>query len=215
MPVERALLARGKAVDVLRAAVVREHAAQLQVRAACRRAWRARRRLRRPGSRCACPRRRRSRRPPRRRPPWPLPTGRARSVLVHRLDEVRDRFRSFIARANLARRRIARRHADPVDAGGISASASLTLAAQMPIAPAAICSFAMAAHLCVLACGRVAMPLRFTAACIFAMFASNCRDRRTAPACRDPTSRRRPRTVLRRTYLWLPHRHRRRRRPAR
>ena len=55
----------------------------------------------------------------------------------------------------------------------ISASASLSLAAQRPIAPAAICSFAMAAHLCVLACGRVAMPFRLTVACIFAMFASN------------------------------------------
>ena len=53
-----------------------------------------------------------------------------------------------------------------------SASASLSLAVQMPMAPAAICSFAMAAHLCVLACGRVAMPFRVSVACIFAMFCS-------------------------------------------
>ena len=35
-----------------------------------------------------------------------------------------------------------------------SASASGTVAAQMPIAPAAICRWAIAGHLCVLACGR-------------------------------------------------------------
>ena len=53
------------------------------------------------------------------------------------------------------------------------ASASLSLAVQMPMAPAAICSFAIAAHLCVLACGRLSSLLRRNAACIFAMLASS------------------------------------------
>ena len=45
----------------------------------------------------------------------------------------------------------------------ISTSASLTLAVQMPSAPAASCSLAMAALLWVLACGRVPRPKPFTA----------------------------------------------------
>ena len=38
-------------------------------------------------------------------------------------------------------------------------SASLTLAAQMPIEPPASCRFAMAGHLCDLPCGRLATPI--------------------------------------------------------
>ena len=53
------------------------------------------------------------------------------------------------------------------------ASASLSFAQQMPIEPVAICRFAIAAHLCVLACGRLGMPYFFNAACIVAMFFSN------------------------------------------
>ena len=55
----------------------------------------------------------------------------------------------------------------------ISASASLSFAAQMPMAPAASCIFAMSALLWVLACGRVARPKRFTAVCILAMLRSS------------------------------------------
>ncbi len=54
-----------------------------------------------------------------------------------------------------------------------SASASLSLAVQMPIAPAAICSFAIAAHLCVLACGRTAILFALHSRCSFAMLRSS------------------------------------------
>jgi hypothetical protein len=50
-------------------------------------------------------------------------------------------------------------------------SASLIFAAQMPIDPAAICSFAIAGHLCVFACGRLAI------------FSSASRDRIVATFC--------------------------------
>ena len=52
------------------------------------------------------------------------------------------------------------------------ASASLSLAQQMPIDPVASWYFAIAAHLCVFACGRLGRPYFFSAACIVAMFFS-------------------------------------------
>ena len=54
-----------------------------------------------------------------------------------------------------------------------SASASLTFAVQTPIAPAASCSLAIAGHLCVLACGRVATPVPASFAFIVARFCSS------------------------------------------
>src|SRR5918999_3876302 len=53
-----------------------------------------------------------------------------------------------------------------------SASASLTFAQQMPRDPVASWYFAIGAHLCVLACGRLGMPFFLSVACIFAMFRS-------------------------------------------
>ena len=55
----------------------------------------------------------------------------------------------------------------------ISTSASLTLAVQMPSAPAASCSLAIAAVLCVLACGRAPRPKPFSRDCMVAMFDSS------------------------------------------
>src|SRR4026207_476317 len=52
------------------------------------------------------------------------------------------------------------------------ASASLSLAQQMPIDPVASWYFAIAAHLCVFACGRLGRPYFFSAACIVATFFS-------------------------------------------
>ncbi len=54
-----------------------------------------------------------------------------------------------------------------------SASASLSLAVQMPMAPAAICIFAIAAHLCVFACGRTAILFALQVRCILAMLRSS------------------------------------------
>src|SRR5574339_1238577 len=52
------------------------------------------------------------------------------------------------------------------------ASASLSLAQQMPIDPVESWYFAIAAHLCVLAWGRLGSPYLFSAACMVAMFFS-------------------------------------------
>src|SRR4029453_13886680 len=52
------------------------------------------------------------------------------------------------------------------------ASASLSLAQQMPIDPLASWYFAIAAHLCVLACGRLGSPFFFSVASIVAIFFS-------------------------------------------
>src|SRR5262245_60841076 len=52
------------------------------------------------------------------------------------------------------------------------ASASLSLAQQMPIDPVESWYFAIAAHLCVFECGRLGRPVFFSAACIVAMFFS-------------------------------------------
>src|SRR5689334_11356768 len=52
------------------------------------------------------------------------------------------------------------------------ASASLSLAQQMPIDPVASWYFAIAAHLCVFECGRLGSPVFFSAACMVAMFFS-------------------------------------------
>ena len=54
-----------------------------------------------------------------------------------------------------------------------SASASLTFATQIPTEPVSSCRRAMAGVLCVLACGRLAMPLRSIVRCIVARFASS------------------------------------------
>ena len=55
----------------------------------------------------------------------------------------------------------------------LSASASPSLAQQTPTAPAAVCSRAIAAHLCVLACGRSVSPAAFANVAIAAMFRSS------------------------------------------
>src|SRR5688572_19568311 len=52
------------------------------------------------------------------------------------------------------------------------ASASLSLAQQIPIDPVASWYLAIAAHLCVFACGRLGRPNVFSAACIVATFFS-------------------------------------------
>ena len=52
------------------------------------------------------------------------------------------------------------------------ASASLSFAQQMPIDPVASWYFAIAAHLCVFACGRLGSPYFFIAACMIATFFS-------------------------------------------
>jgi hypothetical protein len=52
-------------------------------------------------------------------------------------------------------------------------SASLTLAAQMPIDPPASWSFATAGHLCDLPCGRLATFSAASLVCSVAMFCSN------------------------------------------
>ncbi len=52
-------------------------------------------------------------------------------------------------------------------------SASLSFAAQIPIDPLASCSFAIAGHLWVLACGRLATFNARSRVCIVAMFRSN------------------------------------------
>ena len=54
----------------------------------------------------------------------------------------------------------------------IIASASLSLAQQMPIEPVESWYFAIAAHLCVFACGRLGRPYFFSAACIVSTFFS-------------------------------------------
>ncbi len=54
-----------------------------------------------------------------------------------------------------------------------SASASLTLAVQIPIEPLASCSLAIDGHLCVLACGRLATPVDASFDFNVARFASN------------------------------------------
>ena len=53
-----------------------------------------------------------------------------------------------------------------------STCASLTFATQTPTDPVSSWMRATAGHLCVLACGRLAMPFRPTVRCIVAMFAS-------------------------------------------
>src|SRR4029450_1677989 len=53
-----------------------------------------------------------------------------------------------------------------------TAPASLSLAQQMPIEPVESWYFAIAAHLCVFACGRLGRPYFFNAACIVATFFS-------------------------------------------
>jgi hypothetical protein len=52
------------------------------------------------------------------------------------------------------------------------ASASLSLAQQMPMDPVASWYFAIAAHLWVFACGRLGRPNFFSAACIVSTFFS-------------------------------------------
>ena len=52
-------------------------------------------------------------------------------------------------------------------------SASLTLAAQMPIEPPASCRFATAGHLCDLPCGRLATSIAAILVRSVAMFRSN------------------------------------------
>ena len=52
-------------------------------------------------------------------------------------------------------------------------SASLILAAQMPIEPPASCSFATAGHLCDLPCGRLATCIAVSLVRMVAMFCSN------------------------------------------
>ena len=54
-----------------------------------------------------------------------------------------------------------------------STCASLTLATQIPTDPVSSCIRAIAGHLWVLACGRLAMPLRATVRCMVAMLASS------------------------------------------
>src|SRR5438105_568890 len=54
-----------------------------------------------------------------------------------------------------------------------SISASVTVATDMPIAPAAICLRAISTHLCALACGRRFLPVRFTCAAMRARLDSN------------------------------------------
>ena len=54
-----------------------------------------------------------------------------------------------------------------------SASASVSFAVQMPTAPAASCSFAMSADLCVFACGRAPTFVPARLARIAAMFCSS------------------------------------------
>ena len=53
------------------------------------------------------------------------------------------------------------------------ATASLIFAVQIPTAPASNWSLAIAGHLCVLACGRLAIPLRDTVRSIVAKLASS------------------------------------------
>jgi hypothetical protein len=84
-----------------------------------------------------------------------------------------DCFRSCIARRIFAGERLLVVMQMRSMPSVISASASPSFAVQIPVAPAASCIFAMSALLCVLACGRVAMPNRFAAACMVAMFRSS------------------------------------------
>src|SRR4029079_5017601 len=67
-----------------------------------------------------------------------------------------------------------------------SVSASLRLAQQMPIDPVASWYFAIAAHLCVLACGRLGRPYFFSASCIvWTFFSILSRSRHSAGVSRS------------------------------